>query len=418
MKPTAITSIAAFILIGAGGFLAGRISSPGHSANAADTITASNTRSSDAIDSSGASNARSGQLSRYAKRREKEHSLPSVEPLERLSSIMRSEDALERGRSLLDYLSRLGVGDFEAAVAHFRSLGITESRMGEYAQLLAAWAKVDPVAALAYAQKNTRSGFATNTILTSWAVIDPESAIRWAESNHNGEGANPYLSGIIRALAATDPQRAQQLLVSMPKSVERGEALDAMIPHVLSQGVDATRAWIDALADDSLRNGAMMRSAEQLAETDPAGTAAWLIANPSEATQRRMDDVYRVWARANPNEAIQSFTAMPAGEARGNALRGVVNALAVDNPQTAVAMLDQYPNDVTDRAVQNVVWHSFGSDPSLAISQISRITNEGDRNRTYQRMISSWHERDPAAAKQWMQSNPLPQSVVENLNLQ
>jgi len=418
MKPTAITSIAAFILIGTGGFIAGRISSPGHSADAAESGNANDARSSDIIDSSGASNSRSGQLSRYAKRREKERSLPTAEPLDRLSSIMRSEDALERSRSLLDYLNQLGVGDFEAAVAHFRSLGITESRMGEYAQLLAAWAKVDPVAALAYTQKNTSSGFATNTILTSWAVTDPESAIRWAETNHKGEGANPYLAGIIRALAATDPQRAEQLLVGMPKSVERGEALDAMMPHVLSQGAEATRAWVDRITDESLRNGAMMRSAEQLAETDPADTAAWLMANPSEATQRRMDDVYRVWARANPNEAIQSFAAMPAGGERSNALRGVVNALAVDNPQTAFAMLDQYPSDVTDRAVQNVVWHSFGSDPTLAVSQISRITDERDRNRTYQRMIQSWHGRDPVAAKQWMQSNPLPQSVVDNLNLQ
>lgn len=416
MKPATLTTVAAAILIGTAGFIAGRVSSPAHSGNSSGTD--HNQKYGSGIHESEVANADGASTSRYAKRREQTRILRTPErpdPLERLSTIMRSEDPLERGRLLLDHINRLGIGDFESAVAHFRSLGITESRMGEYAQLLAAWAKADPVAALAYAEKNTRSGFATNTILTSWAINDPESAIRWAESKHEGDEANPYYAGIIRALAATDPERAQQLLTSMPKSVERGEALDAMMPHVLSQGAEATREWIANLADDSLRNGAMLRSAEQLATIDPSGTAAWLMENPGEASQRRMDDVYRVWARTNADEAIQSFTTMPAGEARSNALRGVVNALAADNPQSAVAMLDQYPDDVTDRAVQNVVWHSFGSDPSLAVSQISRMTDERDRNRTYQRMLQAWQERDPAAARQWLQTHTLPAPVLQAL---
>ncbi len=128
--------------------------------------------------------------------------------------------------------------------------------------LLTAWSQHDPTAALAYAQANSRSGFAATTILSSWAATDPEAAIRWAQANHTGTDANPYLAGIIRTLGATDPARASGLLTGMPRSQERGEALDAMLPHLLAQGADATRAWISALTDDSLRNGSMMRAAD------------------------------------------------------------------------------------------------------------------------------------------------------------
>ncbi len=159
-----------------------------------------------------------------------------------------------------------------------------------------------------------------------------------------------------------------------------------------------------------------MRSAEALAAEDPAGTASLLLANPSEATQRRMDDVYRVWARQDQAAAIQAFSAMPAGEDRTNALRGVVNAMASSNPQAAVAMLDQYPNDVNDRVVQNVIWHSFGSDPALALGQIPRMTDAGTRNETYARMLGAWRERDSAAANAWIQRNPLPPAVLQRLN--
>lgn len=336
--------------------------------------------------------------------------------LAKLEGIIRGENALDRNRALLAFIDQLGPGDFEEAVARFRSFGLTEERFGEYSLLLSAWAKEDPMAALTYAKENTGNRFATNTILATWASTDPAAAIRWAEANHDGDGANPYMAGIIRSLAADDPTRATQLLASMPKSVERGEALDSMLPHLLNEGADATRAWIAALTDDSLRSGAMMRVADNLAETDPAGTAAWLIANPSEATQRRMDDVYSTWAQKDQQAAISSLTAMPAGENRSNALRGVVSSLAMEDPKAGVAMMNRFPNDVNDRVVQNFIWHSFGNDPATAVSQVSRITDERDRDRMYGRTLEAWLEEDNAAATAWLQKNPVSAAVQERLN--
>jgi hypothetical protein len=418
MKTSSLTILAALVLIGAGGFMAGRISSPDSSAAREDGSSGSkSSRASvqDTGDSSGES-GRKSQRSERPDRAARNTTGSSTERLTRLESIVRGENPLDRSRALLAYIDQLGPGDFEAAVAHFRSLGITESRFGEYGMLLSAWAKADPLAALAYAKANTSSGFATSTILTTWASTDPEAAIRWAETNHEGDDANPYLAGIIRAIAGTDPARATQLLTSMPKSVERGEALDAMLPHLLTQGADATRAWIAGISDDSLRNGAMMRAADKLAATDPAGTAAWLLANPSEATQRSMDNVYSAWAMQDQQAAVTSLAALPSGENRSNALRGVVSSVAGTDPKAALSMMDRFPNDVNDQVVRNFIWHSFGTDPSVAVNQIARITDEGQRDRMYSRTISTWLEQDPAAATAWMKTNPLPTAVQESLN--
>ena len=332
--------------------------------------------------------------------------------LARLESIIRGENPLERSRALLAFIDQLGPGDFEAAVGHFRSLGLTDERMGEYSLLLTAWGQADPTSALAYAKENTRNGFATETILTSWAATDPEAAIRWAQSNHQGDGANPYLPGIIRGLAASDPARATELLASMPKSEERGKGLDFILPHLLQQGSDATRSWIAAIADESLKNGAMMRVAGQLATTDPAGTASWLLANPGEASKRRMDDVYSAWAAKDEQAALSSFTSLPAGEARTNALRGVISSVAVEDPKAAVSLMDRYPSDVNDRVVQNFVWHSFGSDPVTAISAISRIGDEQQRNQMYKRTLDAWKQRDPVSADAWVLKNSVSSGVV------
>jgi hypothetical protein len=338
------------------------------------------------------------------------------ERVAKLEEIVRGENALDRNRALLAFIDQLAPGDFENVIDSFRKLGITQNRMGEYSLLLTAWAEADPMAALAYAKVNTGTRFATNTIISTWAAKDSEGAIRWALANHEGEGANPYLAGIIQSIAGTDPTRATQLLTSMPRSQERGEALDQMLPHVLKQGADSARAWIEGISDEALRNGAMVRAADQLAAADPAGTVSWLLANPGEASQRRLDDVYSTWAAKDENAALASMASLPAGENRSNALRGLVTSVAVRDPQAAVAMLDRYPSDVDDRVVRNVVWHSFGSDPNLAMNQIARIADQGDRERMYARSLEAWMDRDATAANAWLQRNTVPDSVIQRLN--
>jgi hypothetical protein len=338
--------------------------------------------------------------------------------LVRLESIMRNENSLDRNRALLAFIDQLAPQDFEAAISRFKELGLEDSRNGELSLLLTAWAQADPLMAMAYANKNPDDEFTRDTILTSWASTDAESAIRWAQSNFTGDGANPYMSGIICGIAGTDMARATELLTSMPRSVERGKGLDYILPHILKLGADATRSWIGEIKDDALRSGAMIRSAEQLAETDPAGTAAWLLANPGEARQRMMDDVFGAWVSSDKNAAITSFNALPAGEDRSNALRGLVNNFASADPKEAVSLMDRYPNDVTDRVIQNFVWHSFSTDPSLAAAEIGRMADQDQRDRTYRRTLEIWMDRDPAAAQAWIKTNPIPETVQNYLNRQ
>lgn len=410
--PPATTTIAGAIVIGTLGFFIGKLTSPGsHDANeTTDTQPGLLRSSSRASDSDGHSSATSKR-----NRPDSLRNASATDKLKRLESIVRGENALDRNRALLAYIDQLTPGDFEGAIAKFRGLGITESRFSEYAMLLTAWSQIDPTAALAYAKANTRSGFAATTILSTWAATDPDAAIRWAQANHTGTDANPYLVGIIRTLGATDPTRASELLTGMPRSNERGEALDAMLPHVLAQGPNAARAWISALTDDSLRNGSMMRAADQLAQSDPKGTADWLLANPGEATKRSLDNVLAAWATTDKTAAVAYFEALPKGEERSNALRGVISAISGQDPAAAAVMIDRHAADVTDGALQTFVWHSFGAAPALALNYVGRISDPGSQERTYSHTLDNWLSRDPASAQAWMQQNALPDSVVRHL---
>ncbi len=410
MKLNNLSLLGALLIVGAAAFFVGKISSSPQASTASEKIAPTQTRVSRSADPD--TTTREGSTRRASR----VAALTPENRLIRLESIVRGENALDRNRALLAFIDQLAPGDFEAAVAHFRSLGLTQERMGEYALMLTAWAEVDPLTALAYTKEKTIGDFATDTILSTWSAADPEAAIRWANSNFTGDGANPYIAGVIRGIAETDPARATALLTSMPRSAERAKGLDAFLPHLIRQGNDAAYAWIASLKDDALKGGAVERAAEPLAQLDPEGTIAWLATNPGEQAYRRIDNVFNIYARNNPQAALGSFQAMPAGRDRSNALRGIINAQASANPTAAVQLMDRYPSDVTDRAVQQFVWHSFEKDTATSISQISRITDQGQRERMYRRGIRVWIDRDAPAAQAWMNSNNLPPAIQQEMS--
>lgn len=417
MKPKSLTTLAALVLIGAGGFMAGRISSPASKTTEKETAAETRSSRSSSLASQGSSSASdTGKPSSRGSKSDRKEMATAEGRHARLESIIRGENPLDRNRALLAYLDQLAPGDFEEAVAYFRSLGITDVRSGEYSLLLTAWAQADPLAALTFAKENTQHGFTQDTILTTWATVDPEAALRWAQTQHTGEGPNPYLPGVIRGLAQLDPTRATELLASMPDSEERGKGLDFILPHLLMQGSAVTREWIGTITDDTLRNGAMVRAAEQLAKEDPAGTAAWLLANPGEATQRRIDDVYGTWMKNDPIGAIESLNKMPVGEARADALRGVIDAAASRSPQDAIALMDRYPTEVDDRIVQDFVQRTFNTDPATALNQIARVQDPKDQDKLYRNTLGDWLDKDAAAAQAWIAANHVPDATIERLN--
>lgn len=413
---TVTTAAAAALAVGA--FVAGRMSAPagsestGGSASSGGMLASKSSRGGDS-GPGGLSSRRERDATERGGRSKAVHGEEAIAAME---GIIRTNDPLDRTRAWLDYVNSLDPAEFQSVIASFRALGMTESRMGEYSMLLSAWAKTDPLAALQYAEANTGNRFARNTILSTWAGTDPEGAIAWAKQHHEGEGANPWMIGIIQGLASQDPARASELLKSMPFSEERGEAMAALLPNILQQGPDAARAWAESITDERLRNGAIGRIASSLAEKDPAATADWLARLPGDSGKGSMDDVLTAWTGQNKDAALAYYNAMPAGENRSNALRGIANSIAGQDPAAAAALIDSHAADANDQVYQQFVWHSFGEAPELAAQYIAKIDDTGDRDRMYGRMLDGWLQRDYNAASAWIGANNLSPEVRQRLD--
>jgi len=418
INPNHLTLGAAILTLGIGAFVAGRTSAPSGDDTADSHASAMRQTKSPHAGRSGSALSRSHRAASRTARHgaaEPGSGRGDTPASERMTGILAQVDPLDRTRSWVEFLDRLSADEFNDVIVAFRENGVPGDRMDEYAMLLSAWAKLDPLSALDYASANTGSPFARQTILATWSTTDPEAAIRWAEANHDGDGANPWLVGVIRGLASADPIRATELMNSLPYSRERGDALSAMLPTILAMGPEATRNWVSSLPDERLRAGAMDRVVDQIAKTDPQGTIDWMLSNPGRTTDRKIDDVFSRWINADQGAAVACYQNLPAGGARSNALRGIVNSMASDDPRAAANFLESHSTDANDHVYEQFAWHSFRQDPALAADYIGRIENQKDRDKMYSRALDSWLRRDEPAALAWMRSNTLPDPVVKRL---
>ena len=335
-------------------------------------------------------------------------------PRKAVMELTKLNDPVARVQGFLALVDSLGPDDFLEVVKDFRSTGLQgDERRTEYSILLHAWGQTDPQGALAYTIENTGTNFARQTVLTSWASYDPDAALAFAEGNHEGDDANPLMVGVIRGLAADDMNRATSLLQSLPRSRERGDALNSMIPLLLADGVTSAVTWTNGITDDVLRSGALTYIARDLSDSDPEAAADLVLSAPDQESKiRAIDDIAESWAERDLDAAI-AFTERLEPELRAEAAEGVVGELASKDPQEASRWMESLSATGTDLdpAIRSFVWNSWSKEPELAANWVGQMSSQRDSERTYHHILGRWMGSDPEAARAWMASTELPASI-------
>ncbi|MFK7909427.1 MAG: hypothetical protein AB8F34_02375 [Akkermansiaceae bacterium] len=333
-----------------------------------------------------------------------------------IKEIMNSQNPLARTQALIDLINRLGPDEFEQTVADFRGMGITRERMSEYAMLLHAWGKTDPLAALEYAKENTGTPFARQTILASWAEDSPDSAISWANSNHEGEGANPWLIGVIRGIASSNPEKASEIMATLPYSRERGDALSSIVPHIAKLGKDKANEWLNTLEDERLRAGGAAYLADIMAKSNPAEAAEWVLnLRDEEAITRAAGSVADEWAEVDLDAAISWTDSLPE-KAKTSAARQVIGHYASEDPAKASAWLSTMSDqEGYQDVVSSYIWNTARENPEMSLSKVAEISDERSRLRYYSRIYDRWQQRDTDSAQAWLQNSQLSEEVKKSI---
>lgn len=333
-----------------------------------------------------------------------------------IKNISQLSDPLARSRQMLNLIDSLRPDQFESVVADFRALGMTRERMTEYNMLLHAWGKVDPLGALSYSQENSKSDHAEKEVLASWATHNPNAALAWARENHDGDKANPYLVGIIRGLAGSNPTLATQILQELPFSGERAEALRSMAPHIASLGLNGAQQWLNGIEDPKLISGASAYLASQFSKQDPAMGADWVSRIKDEtAREKALSKVVDNWTDQDPSAAKAWIATLPR-EDQLKAGPEFISSYAKQDANAAADWLDSNANASNyQELLREFAEGATRSDPVLALNYGNELDDESSRSRTVGRALWTLYKQDKAGAQNWIQNNDVPERVKRHV---
>ena len=343
-----------------------------------------------------------------------------VDLKEEVGRLRAIQDPIARAEGFLKLIDELSADEFLEVVAAYREGGVRDENFGEYRILLTAWAKADPYGALEYAQENTRTSLARQTILASWAQDDAASAISWArdnfESDDEGRRANPWLVGIIEGLASTDVEQATALLEELPYSRERGQALGAIFDQINLESAEAGKDWIANLTDPQLQAGAAARLADKLAEIDPAGAAEWAASLGEDAIKRSAGNIIENWAKSDLAAArswVDSQTTEIAAAAGPSLVSELYQSGDIDG---ATAWLSGRAGDPAfDGSVRTMAMQSLRENPAASADWIMQLSNEQDQERALHRVVRNWQSQDAEGLAQYVETHEVPQSIRDRI---
>ncbi len=311
-----------------------------------------------------------------------------TKPAEALAYI-RAENLLETGLRSSVLLPLLLQSDSAAAREALSKAGEREVE-----SISRNWTERDPTGALHWAQSQPPDSPLVRAILGAVAgkiaFSDPERALQVLSSLPPANNNDPQ--GRLRdfeirsahreafaSLAATNPERARELILTHPDMVKRG-ALDGYLTYAFANdsaaGIEQCREW---LANPALKEAATSAALMAFRWGHGAGARdpSVVIAALPELAEKVDSDVLSGWAKANPTGAAEFIAQRAAAGKPVEDLekRGVIAEIAIARPEWTSVWLQRLP----DAALQVETAHT---------------------------LAANWAAFDPEAAGRWIDSLP------------
>lgn len=428
MKNTATIGIAALLAGAAGGYLAGKAGgAPDKDTAKVESMAESKSQrrigSSASADSGKARDKQVNDILREPGQMARMQSLLDLyagmdaAQLEAEAAKLDSLPMAERIMASFLLFGRWAEVDPTGALAYSNTMGM--GGMFVRPTILQSWASVDPENAAKYFSENPREfammgGFGggrgpgggdsgASVIAAEWAKLDPEAALAWA-NGLAGRDKSGALNSVISEMASKDPTKAAQVASTL-EGDDQARAYGEIASKWASTDFSAAEAWIQSLPAEA-RDRAMSEAIESLAATDPQGAAAKVASIPvGRDRDRAIEDVAGAWARKDPAGAAAWLVQQETEDSEG-AIRGVISSWTAQDSGAALAFIQQQPaGELRDEATSTYIWSNRGASPQETIQLAETISDEGSRSRTVGMTAMRWMQEDKEAATAYIQQS-------------
>jgi RNA polymerase sigma factor (sigma-70 family) len=335
-----------------------------------------------------------------------------AERLERLRAILAIENPPDRLREMIAFVDLLPPDLFAETAADVGSLQEGYAGGAEFKFLAATWTKSDPQAAADFAV--TSPGIpGLNTVLRTWAAIDPAAALAWADAHPAGTGFNNRMISVATGIARHRPEEALRLIQALPDEPARTAAMKSLLRSMGDQPESLSRL-IALVQDPALQDSLLADAAKVAALWDPARAYSMLKDHPraiDAIDQGGLTPLFGQWAADDVEAAKSALGELPPGTPFFQALRGLCTGLVRSDPTAAFEVLRQHPGVLPDEEITRILSFGLESDPAASASAATLLSSDAAREKYWLEYLPRWKDLDPEAARRWMQSATLPESV-------
>lgn len=304
------------------------------------------------------------------------------------------------------------VAAFAEHWSHLHAQASTPSRDRALAALLEQLARTDPERALALASEehNWRlSDELRDASLRGWAFADPAAAGQCALTVRT-EDRRRAVAAVLQGAAAASPDAAVQTSLELCRA-DPGPAGDyghATVAALVQNGAFAEAVRFgESLGADKFPF--ILKSAYYewaLRQPDAALASLDSIRDPVTRS-RAASQVYFGWARSDAAGLAAHALSLPPGEARTQALAEALPIWVEKDPVAATAWINDNDTggDFDDGAsavanLQTLVTRQ----PAKAMEWAGSINDPHKREQTLRSVFRQWAEKDPAAARRFLES--------------
>jgi hypothetical protein len=286
--------------------------------------------------------------------------------------------------------------------------------------------------------------FYVREVAYAWAKSDPQAVFAWANKQTDPEFKGLILSAVIPSMARTDFQGTFAYIQALPP----GYFQDKLIMYAFSG--DGALARMHALPEGRTKDLAATHISKGMSDTDPqAGLdMASKIGDTGLRTEAEQYAASR-WFLKDRTAAIQWMQSLPEGRTKDSAASAFIQLVSrKEDLKVAMDMASGIgDSNLRTDAQELVVMYSFRSDPAAATKRMQSLPEGwdkdialngilrgkhlfdpqacmdmalkiGDSNRRTQllkHVAREWLGSAPAAAIKWINSSALPQEVKTQL---
>jgi len=234
----------------------------------------------------------------------------------------------------------------------------------------------------------------------------------------NGElSRENWMKATLEAMTYNSEQLETALgqVMEMPASRQRDQIIYEMLARWGALDPQKALAFAENIQSLEMRNRGMGEVLEGWAMADPASALNWLDTNGMQLSARvygdYLEDIIEGYAQNNAASAFQYVMNLPEDissdrRIKQGALREVIDAMVEQNQisQALDLTLTMEESDMRNRALSEIVDEWAERDPLAAKAFIESMPDDPAYADMQRSLLSEWAEDDPVAAAEWLSS--------------